>query len=100
VSRPGLLGRLGASARVTLVAAPPGSGKTVLLVQALTAAPDLDGWAIAEDLGLRGYLLGLSLGDPRADHCGFFPSLGATSRCTRELRALQRPSPVGRWWLT
>src|SRR6201982_652274 len=91
VSRPGLFERLGASARVTVVSAPPGSGKTVLLrswigeaglgenaawvsvgpgetdpqrfwlsvlgalrrtsagsglVQAVTAAPDLDGWAI------------------------------------------------------
>jgi LuxR family maltose regulon positive regulatory protein len=31
VSRPGLFGRLGSSARVTVVSAPPGSGKTVLL---------------------------------------------------------------------
>ena len=31
VSRPGLWERLGASARVTVVSAPPGSGKTVLL---------------------------------------------------------------------
>src|SRR5580704_7153968 len=31
VSRPGLLGRLGTSARVIVVSAPPGSGKTVLL---------------------------------------------------------------------
>jgi LuxR family transcriptional regulator, maltose regulon positive regulatory protein len=95
VSRPGLFGRLGASARVTVVSAPPGSGKTVLLrswigeaglaeraawvpvgrdepdpqrfwvsvvgalrqtapgsklVRELTAAPDLDGFAIAERL--------------------------------------------------
>src|SRR5689334_15949943 len=95
VSRPRLFQRLGASARVTVVSAPPGSGKTVLLrswisqagaagsaawvtvrrgerdpqqfwlsvlgalrqtapglalVQPLTAAPDLDGWAIAERL--------------------------------------------------
>src|SRR6266567_3857502 len=95
VSRPRLFERLGASARVTVVSAPPGSGKTVLLrswisqagavgsaawvtvrrgerdpqqfwlsvlgalrqtapglvlVQPLTAAPDLDGWAIAERL--------------------------------------------------
>jgi LuxR family transcriptional regulator, maltose regulon positive regulatory protein len=91
VARPGLFGRLGA-ARVTVVSAPPGSGKTVLLrswidhaglgdcaafvevgsdprrfwlsvvgalrrttpgselVQALTTAPDLDGWAIVERL--------------------------------------------------
>ena len=93
--RPGLFERLGASARVTVISAPPGSGKTVLLrswigaaglaeraawvpvgrgerdpqrfwvsvvgalrqtirgstlVQALTAAPDLDGWAITERL--------------------------------------------------
>ncbi len=95
VSRPRLFERLGASARVTVVSAPPGNGKTVLLrswisqagaagsaawvtvrrgerdpqqfwlsvlgslrqtasgmvlVQPLTAAPDLDGWAIAERL--------------------------------------------------
>ncbi len=95
MSRPGLFERLGASARVTGVSAPPGSGKTVLLrswigeaglgdsaawvsvgpgerdpqqfwlsvlgalrrtsagsglVQAVTAAPDLDGWAIVERL--------------------------------------------------
>src|SRR5580692_12977550 len=95
VSRPGLFGRLGASARVTVVSAPPGSGKTILLrswvgqpglaesaawvpvgryerdpqrfwlsvlgalrrtapgsalVRPLTAAPDLDGWVIAERL--------------------------------------------------
>ena len=95
VTRPGLFGRLGGPARVTVVSAPPGSGKTVLLrswisqaglgdcaawvatgreerdpqrfwlsvlsalrltapgsalVQALTAAPDLDGWAVTERL--------------------------------------------------
>jgi LuxR family maltose regulon positive regulatory protein len=95
VSRTGLFERLGASARVTVVSAPPGSGKTVLLrswigeaglkdsagwvsvgrddrdpqrfwlsvlgalrqtsvgsrlVRELTAAPDLDGWAVVERL--------------------------------------------------
>ena len=95
MSRPGLFERLGASARVTVISAPPGSGKTVLLrswigvaalaeraawvqggqaerdpqpfwlsvlgslrqtvpgsalVRELTAAPDLDGWAIVERL--------------------------------------------------
>jgi LuxR family transcriptional regulator, maltose regulon positive regulatory protein len=95
VSRPGLFGRLWSSARVTVVSAPPGSGKTVLLrswiaeaglrdsaawvpvgpgerdpqrfwlsvlgalrqtdlgsvlVRAVMAAPDLDGWAIVERL--------------------------------------------------
>ena len=95
VSRPRLFERLGASARVTVISAPAGSGKTVLLrswisqagatgsaawmtvrrgeqdpqqfwlsvlsalrqtasgrvlVQPLTAAPDLDGWTIAERL--------------------------------------------------
>ena len=95
VSRRGLFGRLDASARVTVVSAPPGSGKTDLLrswigeaglagraawvsvgpeqrdpqrfwlavadalrqtapgsslVRPLTAAPDLDGWAIVERL--------------------------------------------------
>jgi LuxR family transcriptional regulator, maltose regulon positive regulatory protein len=95
VPRPGLFGRLGASARVTVLSAPPGSGKSVLLrswigepgladrvawvavgrgeqdpqrfwlpvlgalrgtsagsglVRELTAAPDLDGWAVVERL--------------------------------------------------
>src|SRR5690242_8147243 len=95
VPRPGLFERLGASARVTVLSAPPGSGKTVLvrswigqrgladraawvsvgrgeqdpqrfwlsvlgalrqtsagsrLVGELTAAPDVDGWAVAERL--------------------------------------------------
>ena len=95
MSRPVLWERLGAAARVTVVSAPPGSGKTVLLrswisatglaeyaawvpvgrgegdpqrlwlamldamrrtapgsglVRPLTAAPDLDGWAILERL--------------------------------------------------
>ena len=95
VARPGLFGRLAGEARVTVVSAPPGSGKTALLrswvshaglaervgwvaagrderdpqrfwvsvldalrgtapgaalVQALSAAPDLNGWAIAERL--------------------------------------------------
>src|SRR6185437_571133 len=95
VSRTGLFERLGASARVTVVSAPPGSGKSVLLrswigeagladstgwvsvgrddrdpqrfwlsvlgalrqtsagsrlVRELTAAPDLDGWAVVERL--------------------------------------------------
>jgi LuxR family transcriptional regulator, maltose regulon positive regulatory protein len=95
VSRTGLFERLGASARVTVISAPPGSGKSVLLrswigeaglmsstgwvsvgrddrdpqrfwlsvlgalrqtsagsrlVRELTAAPDLDGWAVVERL--------------------------------------------------
>jgi LuxR family transcriptional regulator, maltose regulon positive regulatory protein len=95
ISRPGLWERLGGPARVTVVSAPPGSGKTVLLrswiaevgmadraawvsagrderdpqrfwlavlgalrqtsagsalVRELTAAPDLDGWAMVERL--------------------------------------------------
>src|SRR5499427_8567892 len=95
VARPRLVGLLGARARVSVVSAPPGSGKTVLLrswisqagvagraawvpagrgerdpqrfwlsvlaalratvvgaalVRELTAAPDLDGWVIAERL--------------------------------------------------
>jgi len=95
VARPGLFGRLGGRARVTVVAAPAGSGKTVLLqswiketsladraafvavaqderdpqrfwlsvvdalsrtvpgrelMERVAAAPDLDGWAIAERL--------------------------------------------------
>jgi LuxR family transcriptional regulator, maltose regulon positive regulatory protein len=94
VARPALFGRLGGPTRVTVIAAPAGSGKTVLLrswiaeaglagqaawvagreardpqrfwlavlgalrqtgpgaglVRAVSAAPDLDGWALAEGL--------------------------------------------------
>jgi LuxR family transcriptional regulator, maltose regulon positive regulatory protein len=95
IARPRLVGRLAAQARVSVVTAPPGSGKTVLLrswisqpgvagsvawvpagrgerdpqrfwlsvlaalrqttagsalIRELTAAPDLDGWAITERL--------------------------------------------------
>ena len=95
VARPALFGRLGGPARVSVVSAPAGSGKTVLLrswvagaglagragwvaagreerdpqrfwlsvagapratgpgaglVRAVTGAPDLDGWALAEGL--------------------------------------------------
>ena len=95
VPRPGLFGRLGGPARVTVVSAPAGSGKTVLLrswiaaaglagraawvaagreerdpqrfwlsvagalratgpgaglVRVVSAAPELDGWALAEGL--------------------------------------------------
>jgi LuxR family transcriptional regulator, maltose regulon positive regulatory protein len=95
IARPGLFGRLGGPARVTVVSAPAGSGKTVLLrswiaeaglagraawvaagreergsqrfwlsvagalrqtgpgaglVRAVSAAPDLDGWALVEGL--------------------------------------------------
>ena len=95
MTRPGLFGRLGGPARVTVVSAPAGSGKTVLLrswidgaglagqaawvaagreerdpqrfwlsvagalratgpgaglVRAVSAAPDVDGWALAEGL--------------------------------------------------
>jgi LuxR family maltose regulon positive regulatory protein len=38
VSQPRLVGRLGASARVTVVSAPPGSGKTVLLWSCISQA--------------------------------------------------------------
>jgi LuxR family transcriptional regulator, maltose regulon positive regulatory protein len=50
VPRPGLFGRLGASARVTVVSAPPGSGKTVLLRSWIGAAglADRAGWVLVE----------------------------------------------------
>src|SRR6201996_1076232 len=112
VSRTGLFERLGASARVTVISAPPGSGKSVLLrswigeadlmdstgwvsvgrddrdpqrfwlsalgalrltsagsrlIRELTAAPDLDGWAVVErllgDLGPLQDRLGLVVDD-------------------------------------
>ena len=52
VSRPGLCERLGASARVTVVSAPPGSGKSVLLRSWIGEAglKDSAGWvSVARD---------------------------------------------------
>ena len=49
MARPGLFGRLGGSARVTVVSAPPGSGKTVLLRSWISQAglADSAGWVAA-----------------------------------------------------
>ena len=119
VARRGLLGRLAEAARVTVVSAPAGSGKTLLLrswggaaglagragwvtvqaeerdpqrfwisvadalrgtaagaglVRSLTAAPDLDGWAVVEhlleDLGLLGERVWLVIDDLHELDCG------------------------------
>ena len=48
VARPGLFGRLAGSARVTVVSAPPGSGKTVLLRSWISQA------GLAERAGVGG----------------------------------------------
>ena len=136
VSRPGLWERLGGAARVTVVSAPPGSGKTVLLrswiseaglaeraawvpvgrgragsaavlavgagraapdcrpgsalVRALTAAPDLDGWAIVErlltDLAPLGERLWLVIDD--------LHELGS-DQARRQLELLVMRAPAG-----
>src|SRR2546421_2834725 len=73
VSRTGLFERLGASARVTVVSAPPGSGKSVLLRSWIGEAGMMDstGWvAIGRDgrdpqrfwLSVLGALRGASAG--------------------------------------
>src|ERR1700727_2794931 len=135
VLRPGLFGRLGAAGRVTVVSAPAGSGKTLLLrswisqagladraawvpvergeqdpqrfwlsvldqlrrtvpgsalVRALTAAPDLDGWAIVErlltDLADLRQRLWLVIDD--------LHELGADARRQLELLVLRAPGPL------
>src|SRR5215470_2607371 len=52
VARPRLFGRLGAQARVSVVSAPAGSGKTVLLRSWIgeSGLPDRDAWVITERL--------------------------------------------------
>src|SRR5690349_5637842 len=69
VSRPGLFERLGASARVTVVSAPPGSGKTVLLRSWIGAA------------GLAGSTAWVAVGPGERDPQQFWLSvLGALRR--------------------
>ncbi len=135
VARPALWERLGARAQVTVVSAPAGSGKTLLLrswisqaaladraawvpvergeqdpqrfwllvldqlrrtvpgsalVRALTAAPDLDGWAIVErlltDLADLQQRLWLVIDD--------LHELGADARRQLELLVLRAPAPL------
>ena len=135
MSRPRLFGRLGAAARVVVVSAPAGSGKTVLLrswigqpgvagraawvpagrgerdpqqfwlavlgalrqtapgsvlVRPVTAAPDLDGWAIAErllaDLAPLGERLWLVVDDVH--------ELGPDALRQLELLIMRAPPPL------
>jgi len=76
VSRPGLLARLGGPARVTVVSAPPGSGKTVLLRSWIAeAAPS-------------GRVASVAVGQDERDPLRFWLAV---------LGALRRTDPGRRW---
>ena len=77
MSRPGLFERLGASTRVTVVSAPPGSGKTVLLRSWIGAA------------GLQDCAAWVPAGRDERDPQRFWLSV---------LAALRQTAPRGRRW--
>jgi LuxR family transcriptional regulator, maltose regulon positive regulatory protein len=79
VSRPELYGRLGTSARVTVVSAPPGSGKTVLLRS----------WI--GDAALADYAAWVSVGREEQDSQRFWLSVLGALRETAPGSALVRP---------
>src|SRR5215467_7424949 len=78
VARPGLFGRLGGPARVTVVAAPAGSGKTVLLRSWIAQA------------GLPGHAAWVPVGREERDPQHFWLSVLAALRCTTPGSALVR----------
>ena len=80
--RPGLLERLGASARVTVVSAPPGSGKTILL------RSWIDGAALGDSAAW--VLVGRDERDPRR----FWLSVLEALRQTGPAAGLVRPTTV------
>jgi LuxR family transcriptional regulator, maltose regulon positive regulatory protein len=81
VARPALFERLGAAARVTVVSAPPGSGKTVLLRS----------WI--EEAGLAGRAAWVSVGREERDPQRFWLSvLGALARTDSGAQMVRRAS--------
>src|SRR5262245_48802461 len=79
VSRPGLWGRLGAAGRVTVVSAPAGSGKTVLLRSWLGQA------------GLAGHAAWVAVGRDERDPQRFWLAVLGALRQTSAGSALVRP---------
>jgi LuxR family transcriptional regulator, maltose regulon positive regulatory protein len=79
VARPGLFERLGGPARVTVVAAPAGSGKTVLLRSWMSAA------------GLAGHAAWVTVGREERDPQRFWLSVAGALRGTTAGAALVRP---------
>jgi LuxR family transcriptional regulator, maltose regulon positive regulatory protein len=93
VFRPGLFERLGTSARVTVVSAPPGSGKTVLLRSWIGAAGRAEraAWVLVEADERDPRRLWLSVADALR---GTAPgsALDRQARRAPLLRAEQNPS--------
>jgi len=92
VSRPDLTRRLGASARVTVISAPPGSGKSVLLRSWIgeAALNDSTGWVS----------VGRDDRDPQRFWLSVLGALRQTSGGSRLVRELTA-APTwtgGRWW--
>jgi LuxR family maltose regulon positive regulatory protein len=79
VARPGLFERLGGPTRVTVVAAPAGSGKTVLLRSWMSAA------------GLAGHAAWVTVGQEERDPQRFWLSVAGALRGTTAGAALVRP---------
>jgi LuxR family transcriptional regulator, maltose regulon positive regulatory protein len=84
VSRPALFGRLGAAARVTVVSAPPGSGKTVLLRS----------WIAEADMAGRAAWVPVGRGE--RDPQRFWPAVVGALRETGPASALVRAATAGR----
>ena len=78
VDRPGLFARLGGPAQVTVVSAPPGSGKTVLL-RSWIGGTGLAG-RLLKDLAPLGDRLWLVIDDPH--ELGSYPGPAFTPRAT------------------
>src|SRR5260370_680986 len=89
VSRPGLFDRLGASARVTVVSAPPGSGKTVLLRSWIgeTGLADCAAWV----------LVGRDERDPQRFWLSVLGALRPTTPGSRLVQAVTAGADLDRW---
>src|ERR1700729_2389188 len=89
VSRTGLFGRLGASARVTVVSAPPGSGKSVLLRSWIAEAGLMDstGWVS----------VGRDDRDPQRFWLSVLGALRQTSAGSRLIRELTAAPELDGW---
>jgi LuxR family maltose regulon positive regulatory protein len=91
VSRPTLFERLGRAARVTVVSAPPGSGKTVLLRSWVSEAGvrDCAGWVA----------VGRDERDPRRFWLAVVGALRGTGPCSGLVRAMSAAPDLDGWMI-